>query len=530
MDKVRDIFTDYHTNITLERVLWEIQRAFRKKSVVLLLAVLGFQSASAVFLAAKGAGSIYLGMLTVLFFITVSAWILTSTVHGNVKILIDTLLLLTVGVMLQCVFIQEQLLKSQDTTNVQGQLGKLQLEYILAFAVAAATGALYWYGRRLAAMQTCRFLVGIQMFLSGVTLVFGRAVGGVRNWIHIGGLSLQATELTKLIYVLTAAILLGSGSEVRKENLKAFYGITAINILLLAAQSEFGTLLLILLLFFTFLFLFVEDLRVSSITLLVSAAAAVTGTAALQGLYRLVKAGSALGSSRLVQAVLRNYTKIANRVVYWLHPEMDADGLGYQLLKAKESIVLGGWFGTSSVTELPVKTSDLVYPALIQRCGMVFALIVFLVLIFLWLEGIRLFMRKGDRFHQAVGAGLIFMLFYQSIIIISGSTGLAPLTGITLPFISSGGSSLTVCMCTVSLLIVISGNVGWKGAGENEQEAFIKKNAGAAEHHITVRHMYDSLSCKNIRITAGCFRRGRHSEGKGTAESLRKRIHKGEHH
>lgn len=60
-------------------------------------------------------------------------------------------------------------------------------------------------------------------------------------------------------------------------------------------------------------------------------------------------------------------------------------GLGYQLLKAKESIVLGGWFGTSSVTELPVKTSDLVYPALIQRC-MIFALLVFIVFIMMWLE------------------------------------------------------------------------------------------------------------------------------------------------
>ena len=71
----------------------------------------------------------------------------------------------------------------------------------------------------------------------------------------------------------------------------------------------------------------------------------------------------------VIKIFLSNYNKIANRFIYWLHPEKDALGLGYQLLKAKESIVLGGWFGTSSVTELPVKTSDLVYPALIQRCG-----------------------------------------------------------------------------------------------------------------------------------------------------------------
>lgn len=96
-------------------------------------------------------------------------------------------------------------------------------------------------------------------------------------------------------------------------------------------------------------------------------------------------------------------------------------------LKAKESIVLGGWFGTSSVTELPVKTSDLVYPALIQRCGMIFALLVFIVFIMMWLEGVRLFVRKQDRYHRAVGAGFVFMLFDQTLIIIAGSTGCAHL-------------------------------------------------------------------------------------------------------
>ena len=75
------------------------------------------------------------------------------------------------------------------------------------------------------------------------------------------------------------------------------------------------------------------------------------------------------------------------------------------------------------MTELPVKTSDLVYPALIQRCGMIFALLVFIVFIMMWLEGVRLFVRKQDRYHRAVGAGFVFMLFDQTLIIIAGSTG-----------------------------------------------------------------------------------------------------------
>jgi len=217
---------------------------------------------------------------------------------------------------------------------------------------------------------------------------------------------------------------------------------------------------------------------------------------------------------------LRAYSKIASRFIFWLHPEKDPLGLGYQLLKAKESIVLGGWFGTSSVTELPVKTSDLVYPALIQRCGMIFALLVFFIFILMWMEGMRVLVRKADRYHQAVASGIVIMLFVQTIIIIAGSTGLCPLTGITLPFISSGGSSLLVSFMMVGLLLTISGNIGWKGMQNEETEDFFKKSAVAAKYIADLCHFDHAVFGAYIRSAAGHIRKGRRTEDKSKAEGL----------
>ena len=184
------------------------------------------------------------------------------------------------------------------------------------------------------------------------------------------------------------------------------------------------------------------------------------------------------------------------------------------MLKARESIVLGGWFGTSSITDLPVKTSDLVYPALIQRCGMIFALLVFVVFILMWLEGMRLFVRKSDRYHQAVGAGYVFMLFDQTLIIIAGSTGLCPLTGITLPFISSGGSSLVVSCMMIGLLLAVSSNVKWKGTENDEKDEFFKEGAGITKCVAHLRHLHDHIPHPDFRAAARRLRRSRSAEDK----------------
>lgn len=443
-----------------DKLYFELSRAlysFRGSPVFVLVLM---QLAAIAFVGAKGAGNIYLDMVVILILITLLSWFLTSLAEGNHKLLVYAVILLTVGTMLQSIFLAEDILKNPEKYGQGNPAAGLQLQYLVAMAAAAAAGFGYRYFKKMSSLRVCQILYLITVFLSVMTLALAVGVGGVKNWIIIGGFSFQTTEITKFLYVLIAAGLLATVEKPDRKRILAFYLVTLTDMAFLAVQGEFGTLLLVLFMCLTFLFLFVGDIRILAGTVGCLAAGGFGIFALGSWLGALRDGGSALGMSAPATFFLNNYAKIANRCIYWLHPEKDALGLGYQLLKARESILLGGWFGTSSITALPVKSSDLVYPALIQRCGMVFAILIFIVFILLWQEGEKLYLRKADRYHQAVGAGFIYLLFYQTVIIIAGSTGLCPLTGITLPLISSGGSSLMVTFMMLGILVSLSGNTG----------------------------------------------------------------------
>lgn len=499
-----------------ERISWECQRAFYSALRSPVLAVIPLQIAGMLFVSPKGAGQIYLDLIPLLILITVAADFFVCLVHGNQKILLLTLILLTVGTMLQSLFKAEYLVKHPEDSSARSLTLELQLQYIVALFLAILAGFLYWNLRECSSLRMAEFLTILSLCLSVFTLVFAKSVGNTRNWIVIGGFSFQTSELVKLLYLFICAALLGTVERPGKRRLIWFYLISFTMMGFLILQSEFGTLLLLLMVFMTYLFLFVPDLKIFAVTAV--SMGALTTLLSLLGirLKKWAAAGNSLGTNPLAGKYISNFQKIANRVIYWMHPEKDPLGQGYQLIKARESIVLGGWFGTSSVTDLPVKTSDLVFPALIQRCGMIFALLVFLVFILLWLEGMRVCVRKKDKYHRMMAVGLISMFINQSIIIIAGSTGLCPLTGITLPFISSGGSSLVVSFTLMSILLCISGNISWKGQNSEEIE-FFEKGTNGAKRVFAFGHRHVRRLIPDLRSGSGGISGGRPAKSPGKA-------------
>ena len=115
----------------------------------------------------------------------------------------------------------------------------------------------------------------------------------------------------------------------------------------------------------------------------------------------------------------------------------------------------------------------------------------------------------------------------QTLIIIAGSTGLCPLTGITLPFISSGGSSLVVTFMIVGIMIAVSSNVKWKGLTDNEEE-FFKENAVFTKCHAYLRHLNDHIPHPDVRAAAGRLRGGRQTEAGGKGKHVSKGIRPGQ--
>lgn len=514
--------------LSWERICFELARTWRSFKMGPAPIIILLQIAALIFVQAKGAGKVYGDMLFILIGITLLSWFLTTVCYGNYKVLIYTLLLLTVGTMLQCIFRQEAILASGKEAASGSLALSLQIQYIVSFAAAAGAAFIYRKFSKISSMKWCRWFTILSVMLSVVTLVLAKSVGNVRNWITIGGFSLQTTEIVKLLYLFIVSALLGTKEAPSKKRIAAFYGITMLNLFFLVLQSEFGTLLLLLVVFFVYLFLFVPDKKIFITTVGVFAAMVILVMVLGSGLTALAAKGSFLGSNPVSQIFLQNYDKIANRFIFWLDPMKDPQGLGYQLIQAKNSILLGGWFGTSSNIDLPVKTSDLVYPALIQRCGMVFGVIVFIIFVLNWVESVRLFVRKQDKYHCAMAVGITFMFFAQALIIIGGSTGLCPLTGITLPFISSGGSSLLVSSVMVGLLIAISGNVQWKGRNDDEDE-FFKKGKVFTKCSACLRHMYAYCLSKNLGDRSGNVRGSGSEKGRSKKKYLPKGIRKGKH-
>ncbi|MDO4976199.1 MAG: FtsW/RodA/SpoVE family cell cycle protein [Eubacteriales bacterium] len=505
--------------MSLERIRWEFQRSFYSFRRGPALALIPLEIAALLLVSAKGAGKIYMDLLPILIGITVLSCFLVTFIHGNQRILLFALTLLTVGTMLQSIFRQEAVLKHPELYTGRSPAASLQLQYMIGLVLAILAGILYWNLRSISSIKIAEILTVASFLISFATLILAKSVGNVRNWIVIGGFSFQTTEIVKFLYLFIAAALLGTVEKPDKARLTAFYLISFMEMGFLVIQSEFGTLLLILMVFLTFLFLFVEDFKIFLGTVFSMAIAVFMVVTGGMQLEKLVATGSKIGSNALVRAYLSNYHKILNRFVYWMHPEKDSLGQGYQLLKAKESIVLGGWFGTSSITDLPVKTSDLVFPALIQRCGMIFALLVFLVFILLWMEGMKVCVKKTDKYHCMMAVGLVSMFIDQTIIIIAGSTGLCPLTGITLPFISSGGSSLVISFVLVSLLLCISGNISWKGQN-SEKVKFFEKSTDCAERVFAFGYRHVRIFVQNLGSHAGNLRRSRSEEGGGQTERI----------
>ena len=169
-------------SFSFERVLWEIQRAFYSFKNSPVLALLLMQAAAFIFVQAKGAGKIYLDMIGILLGITLLSWFFTSVIHGNKKIVIYTLLLLTVGTMLQCIFREEQVLKNPQYYETHNPAAALQFQYILGFVMALVAAFLYLNCKNLSStkalkklnlssVKVCRIFFYFSLFFSNLVRV-----------------------------------------------------------------------------------------------------------------------------------------------------------------------------------------------------------------------------------------------------------------------------------------------------------------------------------------------------------------------
>jgi cell division protein FtsW (lipid II flippase) len=281
-------------------------------------------------------------------------------------------------------------------------------------------------------------------FLPGV----GREINGARIWVSIGPVNFQPGEITKLVLALFFAAYLVDKRELLRTSTRRlgpvplpdpkYLGpvllVWGVSLVVMIAQTDLGTSLLFFALFVVMLWVATE--RPSWLVV---------------GVLLFV-AGALFAWSQ--------FDHVQDRVDVWLDPWQDPDRSGYQIIQAAFAMAFGGLAGTGlgqgGGFHIPFAESDFIFAVLAEQLGLFGATIVIASFLMLVTRGLRIAMRADQPFEKLLATGLTTLIGVQAFIIIGGVTRLLPLTGITLPFVSYGGSSLVTNYVLVALLLRIS--------------------------------------------------------------------------
>jgi cell division protein FtsW len=270
-------------------------------------------------------------------------------------------------------------------------------------------------------------------------------VNGARLWIHVGGLQIQPGEFAKLLLIVFLAGYLREKREVlaqgRLKDLGPMLLIWGAAMLVLLETSDLGSALLY---FGIFL--------------------AMTYVGTGRGLY--VGAGLALFAAGATAVYKWGPSRVHQRVDAWLNPFHYVHTIAYQTVQGLYSIANGQFggtgFGKGTFSDtagnvlIPDLKTDMIYSALAQELGLIGIAAFLLVYMVLALRGFRVALIAEDGFSKLLAVGLTFGFVLQTFIIVGGVLRIIPLTGITLPFVSYGGSSVVANFVLLAGLLLVS--------------------------------------------------------------------------
>jgi rod shape determining protein RodA len=273
--------------------------------------------------------------------------------------------------------------------------------------------------------------------LLGFVIIWGNIEHGAQRWFRIGGFSLQPSEIAKILIILTLAYSM----SLREGNhslwdVCVYLAHIAVPMGLILKQPDLGTSLVLLAILFGMMFVAGVPLK-----------------------YLAMLAASGIAASPIVYSkFLEDYQK--RRLLAFIDPSLDRFVTGYNIIQSKVAIGSGGLLGKgylagtqTQLSFLPARYSDFVFSVLCEEFGFVGGcLVVFLFAVVLW-RGIRIILCAKDEYGRLVAAGVVSYLFFHVFTNVGMSLAILPVTGIPLPFVSYGGSSLLTSMAGIGLLL-----------------------------------------------------------------------------
>jgi len=309
---------------------------------------------------------------------------------------------------------------------------------------------IYWIGYGLVAMLIAlaldyrwfsRYAYLIYFFTLlalAYVLVSGVVVSGSRRWIHIGSISIQVSEFAKVSLIIALAKYFESGKMSGPYKLKDLFIpalMTGVLGGLIVTQPDLGTTMMI---FFIFL-VFVVAIEMETMTLI-----------------KLFSSGLLLAPA--IWFYLKDYQK--SRLLTLFNPELDPLGAGYHSIQSKIAIGSGGFWGKgllagtqSRLNFLPEKHTDFIFSVFAEETGFFGVAVLLSLFLFVILKGLNIAFRAVDRFGFFLSLGLISSIAFYIIFNVGMTIGLFPITGIPLPLMSYGGSSLITNFFAIGLLL-----------------------------------------------------------------------------
>ena len=335
------------------------------------------------------------------------------------------------------------------------QLAWIALGIVISFVVMFFNTKFLW--------QSTPYLYALGLILMVLPLVFYNpnlvAVTGAKNWVSIGGVTLfQPSEFMKISYILMLAYVIVTFTTKHKAKertigldflLIMWMTLFTIPVLvLLALQSDLGTALVFIAIFAGLVLLSGVSWKII-VPIFVAASSAIAGFLAIF----ITKDG---------RAFLHNLgmpTYQINRILAWLNPFDYAQTTTYQQAQGQIAIGSGGLFGQGfNVSNLliPVRESDMIFTVIAEDFGFIGSVAVVALYLLLIYRMLKITLKSNNQFYTYISTGFLMMLLFHIFENIGAVTGLLPLTGIPLPFISQGGSAIISNLIGVGLLLSMS--------------------------------------------------------------------------
>ena len=265
---------------------------------------------------------------------------------------------------------------------------------------------------------------------------------GSRSWIDLGFITIQPADYAKITYVLLASVFLEriyDDQKDRKINIFKFLFYSAIPIGLILAQKDFGTALVFIFMFFVLVFI-----------------------CGIAYKYLVILVSAFLLSTPFVWFFVFNKER-QDRIKVFLNPELDPLGAGYNVIRSKMAIGSGQIYGKglfkgiqTQSRNVPVSESDFIFSVVGEELGFIGAIIIILLVCFILIRCIYIARKARDSYGMFVTIGITAMWAFHAMENIGMSVGVLPVTGIPLPFVSSGGSYMLTSYIAVGIILSIS--------------------------------------------------------------------------